>query len=731
MVQTVGDIRAKIGGDNARLKATIRDSQRTLRRFGESAARVAKRVALIGTAAGAAGAALGIAFVNRGLDAIDAQSKLARQIGTTVESIQVLDRAAELSGVRNMTRNVQAITRAMGEARQGVGTAKDALERLGLTLEQLEAVPADQRLILIAEAMDRLGFTATDRANVLREFQVRGTDLAIALENGGAAIRRAREEVERFGVSVSEVDAARIEEANDSLSALRLAITAVRNQLAVAAAPFLDVLADQLGEAAAGSINLRETFEGLLKTLARGVFELDELRQRWFGDEEERAVIRARARIEELRQTVTAITERGPTLMERLLGSGPMGRAADEARIRNIGQEIEELQGFLARSGEEGYASAEDRYQDFLARLEQSRQDFEKRQAEREANQARNLQRRAGAGSPSDERELERNRDRLQKILEDIRDANSTEIELAERQRDERLKLLEEVAAGDASIRRRQAQIAVHIEQEANDRINEIRAQQAEEVMARQQALRDFEISLLDGKDRDVAREQEQYQRRLEQIQEFLDQRVIVEAEAAELREAAEEQHQARITEIQKRHSSAREQFAAMTSLAQTRHVLGALNQQIGGIQTGNRKIFALQKALAISEAVVNTYAGVTRALKDYPAPISYAVAAATAAFGFARVAAIASQSLGGGRGGGAGSGGGGSGAISGSRSPADLAADTRPTDPQRGTLNVSVQGIDEDALLSGRQLSSIIDQINDQIADGAVIGSIRLGSSA
>ena len=68
------------------------------------------------------------------------------------------------------------------------------------------------------------------------------------------------------------------------------------------------------------------------------------------------------------------------------------------------------------------------------------------------------------------------------------------------------------------------------------------------------------------------------------------------------------------------------------------------------------RQWFTMYKMAAISEAIISTYAGATRALKDYPAPISYAVAAAITAAGLAKVAAIRAQTF---QGGGGGAGGG------------------------------------------------------------------------
>tara|TARA_Y100000361_G_scaffold99719_1_gene89507 strand:+ start:2472 stop:4253 length:1782 start_codon:yes stop_codon:yes gene_type:complete len=57
-----------------------------------------------------------------------------------------------------------------------------------------------------------------------------------------------------------------------------------------------------------------------------------------------------------------------------------------------------------------------------------------------------------------------------------------------------------------------------------------------------------------------------------------------------------------------------------------------------------SKKMFRIKQALAIGEAIFNTHAGAARALKDYPAPFSFAIAALTVANGLMQVANIRSQ---------------------------------------------------------------------------------------
>jgi hypothetical protein len=76
---------------------------------------------------------------------------------------------------------------------------------------------------------------------------------------------------------------------------------------------------------------------------------------------------------------------------------------------------------------------------------------------------------------------------------------------------------------------------------------------------------------------------------------------------------------------------------------------MGELDTQLGGIAKHNKKLFAMQKAVQIAQAIMNTYTGATKAMASYPPPINFAMAALTVAGGLAQVAQIRAQSFEGG----------------------------------------------------------------------------------
>ena len=88
-------------------------------------AALSRRAALAAGVMAAATVVAGVAMIRSGLQTVDAQAKMAQSLGTTVESLQVLDRAADLSGVSmgNVEQATVQLTRRLSQAAAGAGPA--------------------------------------------------------------------------------------------------------------------------------------------------------------------------------------------------------------------------------------------------------------------------------------------------------------------------------------------------------------------------------------------------------------------------------------------------------------------------------------------------------------------------------------------------------------------------------------------------------------------------------
>ncbi|MGR3359599.1 MAG: phage tail tape measure C-terminal domain-containing protein [Paracoccus sp. (in: a-proteobacteria)] len=100
--------------------------------------------------------------------------------------------------------------------------------------------------------------------------QLFGEEGSIAMSRiDTATLRQATEDVRAFGIVVSEQDADRIERTNDAISRLGLVWRGLSNQLAVAAAPALEAVADAMAALASRTGPLGMAISGLFDQIGR------------------------------------------------------------------------------------------------------------------------------------------------------------------------------------------------------------------------------------------------------------------------------------------------------------------------------------------------------------------------------------------------------------------------------------------------------------------------------
>ncbi len=209
------------------------------------------RVKIAAAVAVAAAAAAGIAMIHSGLETIDAQANLAQSLGTTTRSIQVLAFAGDLAGVSmdEIAAATKKLTLKLSDAAggTGTGTAVDALQRLHLTASDLQALPLDERIVAIQDALAKF-VPPAERAAVASGLF--GDKAALAFSRiDSATLRQASQDITDFGVAVSDQDSDQIRTAGDAIDRLGLVWLGLTNQLTVAVAPALETVANALADA--------------------------------------------------------------------------------------------------------------------------------------------------------------------------------------------------------------------------------------------------------------------------------------------------------------------------------------------------------------------------------------------------------------------------------------------------------------------------------------------------
>ena len=194
-------------------------------------------------AVGLAGAAAGTVLLTReALKQIDVLAKTSQKLGLTTEALTGLRLAAEKTGVstKQLDLGIQRATRRIAEAAAGTGTAKKALEELGLSAVELAQKSPDEQMRALAEAFKGVT-TQADKVRLgFKLFDAEGVALINTLEGGAEALDEAARKTREFGTAISAVEAAEIERANDAATDLKEAFKGLGFDLARRVAPGLE-----------------------------------------------------------------------------------------------------------------------------------------------------------------------------------------------------------------------------------------------------------------------------------------------------------------------------------------------------------------------------------------------------------------------------------------------------------------------------------------------------------
>lgn len=248
-------------------------SQRTSRRWRRQVERDMQQVSRAIKVAAAAAIGAFTLMARTGQTFVDSQAKAADSLDGTIDGLRAAQIVAGDYNVSSeqLVSTVQRLNRELAGARDGTGNAAEALERLGLSADQLLAMDVDQRMATIANAVQQMGLSSAETGDLLRDLGVRNQDLINVLRGGGDAFAAAREEVNEYGLSLSRLDAARVERTNDAIGRLPRLLEPIRTQLAVSLADPLKGITDQWLEMGKATGGFRDEIDSMVDFVVNGV----------------------------------------------------------------------------------------------------------------------------------------------------------------------------------------------------------------------------------------------------------------------------------------------------------------------------------------------------------------------------------------------------------------------------------------------------------------------------
>lgn len=587
MADDAGTITARITLDTQQLERGVSQTRSVMGGFVSSFTELNSAVELAQKAFGLLSKIAFPDFVKQSLDSIDAQAKLATRLNTSVGSLQALNLAASEAGASSeiLKASFHALNQKLGEAKQKTNEASHVFEALGIELNSFSKLQADEKIILISDRLKALNATADDSTNALNKLGITAPEAINLIISGGDGIRSAAEQVKRYGLELSSIDASAVEAANDAMGRVKLISTQLSNFFTAKFAPSLTALSNAFLDASDKSKELVSNIEtgvGILNGSIRILLNSFDLVVKGFS-----FIGNA---ISAYFTNKILVASEGVEKFVGLLDKIP-GVNLDGVK-KSIESFNETLKGSLVTAKEEIKESLN---ADFLG--EKFVDELEK---------AKEAARKAGEG----------------------RDAN------IETQSESKLKIKD--PAEEARLAAEAAKTKAEEERKAKE-LEALKKSLADKVEAIKESMLE-EQEILKAK----------FEQQDETLRDALENQVITEQEYNQIRLDAFSEYQQALSDIETRESDARKKKFEDEQKKKKEILSGALNGLTTLMGSHSKKQFEIGKAAAIAESIISTYQGMNEAL-TLGWPLGPIAAAAIGVAGFSRVQQIKAQTFNGG----------------------------------------------------------------------------------
>lgn len=229
------DLIARIGGFEQGMDKAARVSDKRLKEIQKRAEEVGKKIGIamgsIATAAAGAGTAALVMLKNTAA-ATTESDRWAKSLGMSTSTLQQWQYAAERAGLSadNMADIFKDIGDKIGDALvTGGGEAIDAIDKLGLSLDDLANMTPDKQLLAIADGLKQVG-SQSEKINILESL---GNDLSRMLpllDNGGEGLRKYMQQAKDFGIALDPSQIASLVKANELIEDMQAQVQGLRNE---------------------------------------------------------------------------------------------------------------------------------------------------------------------------------------------------------------------------------------------------------------------------------------------------------------------------------------------------------------------------------------------------------------------------------------------------------------------------------------------------------------------
>ena len=218
----IGTLVVKMAADSAQMRSELERVKKDVKGTDSVLSGLTSNFKLLGGIA--AGMSFG-ALINQALQAASALNDTAIKTGISIDALQRLQFAAGLSGgsLENVSGAVGRMQKALVEAGEGSKQAREALDRLGLSANQILALSPDKQFEAVAVAIAAIEDPAARTTAAMALFGKSGAELVPTLVAIGTNAEDINAQLSAIGGPVSAEAIAKVDTLGDQLDILKTA----------------------------------------------------------------------------------------------------------------------------------------------------------------------------------------------------------------------------------------------------------------------------------------------------------------------------------------------------------------------------------------------------------------------------------------------------------------------------------------------------------------------------
>ena len=232
----------RLEAESSKLHSELQSANRKLSQFGKntaSAMGIAQK-AIVGLSAAVVVGRF-TAMVREVADLGDQLNKFSQKVGISVEKLSALQYSADLADVstRQLETGLVKLNRTLGTSGEQGKKTRDILEVFGITSTDTADV-----VVQLADRFSKMEDGAVKTAAAVELFGKSGAALIPLLNSGADAIREQEEELRKLGALMGKDAAQASEKLNDNMTRLGTAFTGIKLQIVGAALPAVNDLVE-------------------------------------------------------------------------------------------------------------------------------------------------------------------------------------------------------------------------------------------------------------------------------------------------------------------------------------------------------------------------------------------------------------------------------------------------------------------------------------------------------